>query len=153
MASCLLTLLWSFLVHTFLTSRIDCYFSILVGTPSSIVGCLDQVLRSAARVDLLVISLNMPWFPCACIVSCSAGSMPCSTSLTGLQHLSGSASLLCCPIIPVWSLSPDFSYRLPLGLPFLRSLIDEQLSSLHHVKQCRSFLVVGLLEWNNPSAF
>src|SRR6218665_3007171 len=42
-----MTLLWSF---AFVTSRIDHSCSVLVGVPLGLIGRLDRVLRSAARV-------------------------------------------------------------------------------------------------------
>src|SRR6218665_1895962 len=74
------------LVHAFVTSRIDHSCSVLIGLPLGLIGRLDRVLRSAAR--LIGHIPNMPRFMLTCVISCTGFLSP-NAFCIGFQHLSG----------------------------------------------------------------
>src|SRR6218665_3578744 len=74
------------LVHAFVNSRIDHSCSVLVGLPLGLIGRLDRVLRSAAR--LIGHIPKYASFLLTCVMSCTGFLSP-NTFCIGSQHLSG----------------------------------------------------------------
>ena len=133
------------LIHAFVTTRLDYCCSLYVGLPSGRLGCLDRILRSAARLIGRIPKFGhvsgymrevLHWLPseqrivyriAALVWNCLLGLAPAY-----LREL-------CCPVLTArGSRSLRSSEQGLLLVPFART----------STRQNRAFSVVGPLTWN-----